>query len=163
MQTTPGVLRTAALAGWGLVAFVGAAAGASGCSSDVKAAGPTQRSVVLAAAAPRQAAEISAFAVAPAMLTLVIDAIDNPSAQGFSIATAVTWSGTDASAVELGVVTPVPDAPSGSFVLSIPEAARMLLMRRDGRLSLRLSLLPIAADRPLTAPFQVTIREPKWP
>jgi hypothetical protein len=41
--------------------------------------------------------------------------------------------------------------------------ARLRLARKDGRLSLRLSLLPIAADRPLAEPLKVTFGDPKWP
>jgi hypothetical protein len=149
-----------------LVVLAVAVLAAVACSSDVKAVGQPDsapRAVVLTAAAPRQDVPVSAFAVAPAMLTLVILAIDNPSSQGFSVAAAVTWRGTDERTVELGVVTPFPATQPGRFVLSIPEAARMLLMRRDGRLSLRLSVLPIAADRPLADPLQVTISDPAWP
>lgn len=138
------------------------------CASDVKALESQDRQdpqlhATLTASTPRQELPISAFA-APASLTLSLTAIDNPSSQAFSVGVGVTWRSADGSSVneDIGNITPYPASAPGSFLLSVPQAARELLARRQGRLSLRLSLLPIAADRPLVEPLKVTVGDLTW-
>lgn len=123
--------------------------------------------VTLTAGAPRQELAIAAPGAAPGTLALTIAAIDNPSSQAFSLSADVTWSkagGAAAAAVEepVGRVTPFPANRPGSFLLAVPDAARKLLSRCGGQLSLRLALQPIAADRALAEPLRVTIAEPAW-
>jgi len=126
---------------------------------------PTQKThVILTAGAPRQDLALSALATPPATLTLTIAAIDNPSSQAFSLGASVMWSATGAGAIEetIGSIAPYPATEPGSFALGVPEAARRTLARSDGQLSLRLSLQPIAADRPLADPLRVTLGDPAW-
>jgi hypothetical protein len=111
----------------------------------------------------------------PTTLTITVAAIDNPSSQAFSISagllastagTAGTAGTADARAgtagtIEIGSITPYPADLPGQFVLALPEPTRELLSR-DTRASLRLTLQPISADRPLAEPLRVTIGELTW-
>jgi hypothetical protein len=120
--------------------------------------------VTLTASAPRQDIALSALAAAPATLTLAITAIDNPSSQAFSLGASVVWSAAGAPAIEeaIGSVTPYPASQPGSFALGVAEAASKALARGDGQLALRVSLLPIDADRALAEPLRVTLGDPVW-
>lgn len=146
------------------------------CATDVKApdlrdprgprgaSDPKMHAIILTASAPRQEVAISPFAAAPTMLTIVIATIDNPSSQAFSVGAGVTWNTADAHSTDqdIGSITPFPASEPGSFLLSVPAATRELLSRNEGRSSLRLSLQPIAADRPLAEPLRVTIGDLVW-
>lgn len=135
--------------------------------------GQDMHSITLTAGAPRQALAIAPLPAAPTTLILPITAIDNPSAHAFSLRASVVWSNAGAGVpgapevagtIEeaVGSVTPFPSAEPGSFVLGIPEPARNLLSRREGLLTLRLTLQPIARDRALVQPLRVTLGEPAW-
>lgn len=125
---------------------------------------PGQKMHTLTATAPRQDLAISPPPAEPATLTLTITGIDDPSAQAFSVGASVVWSAPGAGAIEqtIGSITPYPPTRPGSFALGVPEAARRTLARGDGQLSLRLTLQPISADRPLAEPLRVTLADPAW-
>src|SRR5262249_45358564 len=90
--------------------------------------------VMLTAAAPRQDVTIAPPAGATT-LPLTMVTIDNPSSQAFSLAATLAWSSAGNAAQEtIGTVSPYPATQPGSFVLTIPEAARKLLSRTDGQL-----------------------------
>jgi hypothetical protein len=153
-----------------LVRVVCCAAGLAGlalaCSSDPKPIDqpdPTVHTAILSAGAPRQDLALAALATAPDDLVLTIAAIDSPAGVAFSVAARVVWRG-DAAPIEaaLGSVTPFPADRPGTFLLSVPDPARALLVRKDGRLSLRVELQPIAADRPLAESLRVTLGELRW-
>ena len=120
--------------------------------------------VTLAASAPRQDLAITAPGCTPSTLTLTIAALDNPSSQAFSLDASVVWSNTGAATLEetIGRVTPYPATQPGSFMLAVPEAARRLVSRSGGQLTLRLALQPITAERPLAEPLRVTLAHPAW-
>ena len=120
--------------------------------------------VTLTAGAPRQDLAITAPGTAPSALTLTIATIENPSSQAFSLSASVMWSNAGAAAIEetIGRATPYPATQPGSFMLAVPEAVRRTLSRSYGQLVLRLSLQPIAADRPLSDPLRVTLGDPAW-
>jgi hypothetical protein len=120
--------------------------------------------LTLTATAPRQDLAISPLPAEPATLTLTIAGIADPSAQAFSVGASVVWSAPGAGAIEetIGSITPYPPTRPGRFALGVPEAARRTLARGDGQLSLRLTLQPISADRPLAEPLRVTLADPAW-
>ena len=118
----------------------------------------------LTSAAPRQDVTIAPPAGATT-LALTMATIDNPASQAFSLTATLIWNGGgNSGAIEeaIGTVSPYPATQPGSFVLTVPEAARKWLSRTDGQLALRLALQPVAADRPLADPLRVTIGEPAW-
>lgn len=119
---------------------------------------------VLTASAPHQELPLTAFATAPAGVTLTIAAIDNPSSQAFSLAASVAWTSSDGQrTVEpLRRVTPFPANRPGSFAVTLDAPVRSLLGHGDGQLALILALQPIAADRPLHEPLGVSISAPVW-
>jgi hypothetical protein len=119
--------------------------------------------VTLTAAAPRQELRVAPPS-ATTTLALTIATIDNPSSQAFSLAASMVWSSATDGPVEvsIGSVTPFPATQPGSFVLALSEAARDQLTRHGNASSLRLSLQPIAADRPLVEPLRVTVGDPAW-
>lgn len=121
--------------------------------------------VTLTVSSPRRDVALSPLPAGLATLTLTITRIEDPSSQAFSVSASVVWNaaaGGEPIVQPLGSVTPYPATQPGRFVLGIPDAARHLLARRDGRLSLRLALQPIAADRPLVEPLRVTLAVPAW-
>ncbi len=121
--------------------------------------------VTLTATAPRQDLTLSPTPATPTTLTLTIAGIEDPSSQAFSVSASVVWNATSGGApIEqiLGSITPYPATQPGSFVLDVPDAARRMLARSDGRLSLRLALQPVAADRRLAEPLRVTLADPAW-
>jgi hypothetical protein len=149
----------------GLLTFLVAAA----CAAEPRATDPKDpgdpasppnqmHGITLTAAAPRQDLEVAPPAAATS-LTLTIAMIENPASQAFSLAASI--AGTGAEAV-IGSVTPFPATQPGSFVLGLPEAVRAQLARATGPQTLRLSLQPIAADRPLAEPLRVTVGDPVW-
>lgn len=115
--------------------------------------------ITLTASAPRQDIAISPPPGATT-LSLTMMAIDNPSSQAFSLAASLTVSGA-AAEESIGVVTPFPATQPGSFVLTLSDAARRWLAR-DGQLTLRLTLQPIASDRALPDALRVTVGDPAW-
>jgi hypothetical protein len=118
--------------------------------------------VTLTPTAPRQDVTIAPAAGATT-LSLTMATIDNPSSQAFSLTATLIWSGAGNTVEEtIGTVSPYPATQPGSFVLTVPEAARKWLARSDGQLALRLALQAVAADRPLADPLRVTIGEPAW-
>lgn len=153
-----------------VVGVLGCAAGLIGaalaCAAEPRAIDqpdPTMLTTQLTASAPRQDLAVAAFASAPANLALTVAAIDNPAAIAFSVAVAVAWRGDGAPIeVALGSVTPFPADRPGTFLISIAEPARALLVRKDGRLTARVELQPIAADRPLAEPLRVSLGELRW-
>lgn len=123
------------------------------------------QTVTLTASAPRQELAISApTPTSPTTLMITVAVIDNPASQAFSVSAGVTCSGADARSTEgeIGSITPFPVSQPGRFVLSVPEASREVLGQSERRLSLRLSLQPIAPDRPLVEPLKVTVGDPVW-
>jgi hypothetical protein len=119
----------------------------------------------LTASAPRQDLTLSPLPARPTTLTLTIAGIEDPSSQAFSISASLVWNATSGGGpIEqpLGNVTPYPATQPGSFVLGVPDAARRMLARSDGQLSLRLALQPVPADRPLAEPLRVTLADPAW-
>lgn len=145
----------------------------AGTSGQAGPSGTNMHTVTLTAGARRQDLVIPPLSAVPTTLILPITAIANPSAQAFSLSASVVWSNAGAAVPgapevagsleeSIGVVTPFPPAEPGSFALGVPGAARSLLSRREGQLTLRLSLQPIAADRVLAEPLQVTLGEPTW-
>lgn len=118
----------------------------------------------LTVGAPPRDVAVAAQSVAPTQVAIAITAIDNPSAQAFSVAAALSWVGARASEgpIALGIVTPYPANRAGTFQLAVPKPAGALLLHKDGKLSVRLTLQPIAADRPLVAPLTVTIGDLTW-
>lgn len=128
-------------------------------------ASQNMHAVTLTATAPRQDLTLSPPPARPTTLTLTIAGIEDPSSQAFSVSASVVWNAASGGApIEqtLGSVTPYPATQPGSFVLDVPGAARRMLARSDGRLSLRLALQPVAADRPLAEPLRVTLADPAW-
>jgi hypothetical protein len=119
---------------------------------------------ILTATAPQTDVPLKPFASAPSTLALSITRIDNPSLQGFSVHALVAWIGADGGTQQqdLGTVTPFPSDQPGTFMLSVPAAAKLLLVRKDGSLRLRLSLVPITPTRPLVEPLKVTFGDPVW-
>ena len=149
------------------------------CATDIKTTEPRDpreqpmQPITLTAGAPQHELAISAFSgSSPATLMVTIAAIDNPTSQAFSVGAGVTWGGVDARPDarpdtrsldrEIGSITPFPASQPGRFVLSVPEASRELIGRSEGRLILRLSLQPLAPDRPLAEPLKVTIGDLVW-
>ena len=121
--------------------------------------------VTLTASVPRQDVALSPLPAGLSTLTLTITGIEDPSAQAFSVSASMVWkaaSGDRPLVQLLGSVTPYPAAQPGRFALAVPDAGRQMLARRDGQLSLRLVLLPIAADRSLVEPLRVTLASPAW-
>lgn len=121
--------------------------------------------VTLTASAPRQDVALSPLPAGLSTLTLTITGIEDPLAQAFSVSASMVWkvaSGDAPTVQPLGSVTPYPAAHPGRFVLAVPDAGRQMLARRDGQMSLRLVLQPIAADRPLVEPLRVTLADPAW-
>ena len=157
----------------GLPVFFLCIAGIAACAGETRPTDPKDpgdppsqpnqmHGVTLTAAAPRQDVTIAPPAGATT-LSLTMATIDNPSSQAFSLAATLVWTSAGNAAEEtIGTVSPYPATQPGSFVLTIPEAARKFLSRTDGQLSLRLTLQPIAADRPLADPLRVTIGDPAW-
>lgn len=155
------------------LAVTGALAGALACSAEPRSADPKDpgdptsqpnqmHGVTLTPTAPRQDVAI-APAAAATTLVLTMATIDNPSSQAFSLSATLIWTGNGTTAEEtIGTVSPFPATQPGSFVLTVPDAARKWLARGDGQLALRLALQPVAADRPLADPLRVTIGEPAW-
>ena len=128
-------------------------------------ASQNRHAVTLTASAPRQDVALSPLPAGLSALTLTITGIEDPFAQAFSVSASVVWQAAsgDAPTVQpLGSVTPYPAAQPGRFVLAVPDAGRQMLARRDGQMSLRLVLQPIAADRPLVEPLRVTLANPAW-
>jgi hypothetical protein len=120
------------------------------------------RGTTLTTAAPRQDVTVAPPS-GSTTLSLTMVTIDNPSSQAFSLAASLAFASAGHAVEEsIGTVSPYPATQPGSFVLTIPEAARKWLSRTDGQLSLRLSLQPIASDRPLPDPLRVTIGDPAW-
>jgi len=115
--------------------------------------------VTLTSAASRQDVPVSPPA-GTTTLVLTLATIHNPSSQAFSLAASLAITG-GASEEAIGSITPFPATQPGSFVLTLPEPARKALAR-GGQLLLRLTLQPIAADRPLTEPLRVTVAAPAW-
>jgi hypothetical protein len=141
---------------------------------------PSPQPIVLTATTPRHDVALAASLApatpaappaAPTTLTITIAAIDNPSSQPFSLGASVLAGTADpragagdsrtAGAVEIGSITPYPADLPGQFVLALPEPTRELVAR-DPRASLRLTLQPISADRPLAEPLRVTIGALTW-
>jgi hypothetical protein len=121
--------------------------------------------VTLTASSPRQDVVLLPLPAGPTTLTLTITGVEDPPAQAFSVGASVVWTaaaGRAPSVQPLGSVTPYPPTQPGRFVLGVPDAARQLLARRDGVLSVRLALQPVAADRPLVEPLRVTLADPTW-
>jgi hypothetical protein len=152
------------------VGVVGCVAGLIGaalaCAAEPRAIDqpdPAVHTTLLTASAPRVDLAITAFASPPDNLALTIAAIDNPSAIAFSVAVRVAWRG-DGAPIDaaLGSVTPFPATRPGTFLISIGEPARTLLVRKDGRLTARVELQPVAADRPLAEPLRVSLGELRW-
>lgn len=147
-----------------LIAALVACAAESG-SADPKDPGapsgqPTHmHGVALTPTAPRQDLTVSPPAGA-ATLVLTLVTIENPSSQAFSLAASLAAQ-SGAHEEQIGSVTPFPATRPGSFVLTLPEAARTSVTR-DGPLVLRLTLQPIASDRPLAEPLRVTVGAPAW-
>jgi hypothetical protein len=150
----------------GLLTFLVAAA----CAAEPRATDPKDpgdpasppnqmHGITLTAAAPRQDLEVAPPATAMS-LTLTIAMIENPASQAFSLAASIAGAGQVEAAI--GSVTPFPATQPGSFVLGLPEAVRARLARATGPQTLRLSLQPIAADRPLAEPLRVTVGDPVW-
>lgn len=157
-----------------LIVLVGiATVGLGACAAEPRSADPRDpgdppsqpnqmHGVTLTPTAPRQDVTIAPAAGATT-LSLTMATIDNPASQAFSLTATLTWSGGGNTVEEtIGTVSPYPATQPGSFVLTVPEAARKWLARSDGQLALRLALQPIAADRPLADPLRVTIGEPAW-
>jgi hypothetical protein len=125
-------------------------------------------------AAPARDLPLPAFPSVPSVLTLPVAAIDNPTEQAFSLRVSLqAWSaasgdrltptGSDPPAsVELGSVTPYPASNPGTFVFRLPETARALITRVQGRASLTVALEPIDAARPLREPLRVTLGALAW-
>ena len=160
-------------AGLLLVLLASASASACACAADTRSPDPRDpgdppsqkmHGIILTASTPQQDLAILALPAAPGTLTLTIATIDNPSSQAFSVGASVSWSNAGTGAIEetIGSVTPFPATQPGSFALGVSEAARRLLSRSNGQLSLRLSLQPIASDRPLAEPLRVILDDPAW-
>ena len=156
-----------------VVVTVGLAAGALACAAEPRSTDPKDpgdptsqpnqmHGVTLTPTAPRQDVTIAPPAGATT-LSLTMATIDNPASQAFSLTATLAWSGGGSTVEEtIGTVSPYPATQPGSFVLTVPEAARKWLGRTDGQLALRLALQPVAADRPLADPLRVTIGDPAW-
>jgi hypothetical protein len=147
------------------------------CAADARPHGPgalgdppgqpsqNMHTVTLTARSPRQEVALSPLPAGPTTLTLTITGVEDPSSQAYSVSASVVWNAASGGGpiVQLvGSVTPYPATQPGRFVLGVPDAARHMLARRDGRLSLRLALQPTAADRPLAEPLRVTLADPAW-
>jgi hypothetical protein len=129
-------------------------------------ASQNMHTVTLTASSPGQDVALSPQPAAPSTLVLTITGVEDPSSQAYVIGASVVWnaaSGGGPIVQPLGNVTPYPPSRPGRFVIGVPEAARQLLARRGGALSLRLALQPVAADRPLAEPLRVTLADPAWP
>lgn len=118
---------------------------------------------VLTATLPERVVPVGPLATAPSLLRLTLSRIDNPAQQGLALSAMLTSNaGPDGGEVfALGMIAPFPADQPGSFVLPVSEAARGLLLRREGA-QLRMTLLPVVAGRPLRDPLQVTVLEPTW-
>jgi hypothetical protein len=125
----------------------------------VEFAMPTK--ALLSASAPQREFDAPRLPFAPGTVALVVDRIENPRSQGFSIACAVRAD--DAGGlIEIGAATPYPPDQGGTFVLAVNDVAAALLARKDGAVRVRLSLAPLGADRPLTEPLQVAVSTLTW-
>lgn len=128
-------------------------------------ASQTMHTVTLTARSPGHDVALSPPPAAPSTLSLTITGVEDPSSQAYAIHASVVWSagsGGGPIVQPLGNVSPYPPTRPGRFVLGVSEAARQLLARRDGALSVRLALQPVAADRPLVEPLRVTLAAPAW-
>ena len=114
----------------------------------------------LTAATPAQEFEVPRLPSPPRVLTLTISRIQNPLGQGFSLA--CTAKGSEGALIALGTVTPYPPEQGGTFTLSVPPPAAQTLASKTGQVKVRLALAPVAPDRPLAAPLEVTVSELTW-
>jgi hypothetical protein len=112
----------------------------------------------LTASAPEREFDVPRLAAPPRVLSLTVAKIRNAPGQAFSLA--CTAAGPPDAAI--GTVTPYPPERGGTFTLSVPPAAARLLSPEAGRGKVRLTLTPIAADRPLAPSLEVTVSELAW-
>jgi hypothetical protein len=90
----------------------------------------------------------------PGTVALLVERIEDPAAQGFSITLAVQ---AEAGWIDAGSVTPYPPGQGGTFLIELPDAAGAALTRNA---RLRLSLVPVNA--PLAEPLKVVIPKLTW-
>ena len=114
----------------------------------------------LTATAPQGVLSLPAFATSPTLLYVTIE-IDNPQLQPLSVV-ATLQPGLDGGGVAIGKLTPFPANAGGTYVLGIPEPARVLLASPAGGAALRLSLEPILPEHPLVEPLVVRVVELAW-
>jgi len=121
-------------------------------------------SATLTASAPEQDFDVISFVRSPGTLAISASQIVNPLMQAFTVVASVLSSGLDGGLIaeEIGRVTPYPADRPGTFMLSVPPAARQILVGKQARLRVRLSLAPVSPERPLTEPIGVTFSRLVW-
>jgi hypothetical protein len=117
--------------------------------------------LVLSVQAPSGDARPAAVTGAPQVLQIEISQIDNPSRQAFAIAvSSIAPSGAGAesrSLAPVGSVAPYPADQPSLLTLLVPPAVQSAIAGSPAPPRFRLMLQPVATDRALVAPLQVTV------
>jgi hypothetical protein len=122
--------------------------------TDVAAAPP----LVLSVQAPSGEATPASASGAPQTLQLQVSQIDNPSLQAFSVAVFfVAPLAAPAAPVAVGSVAPYPPDQGSRLTLLVPPAVQAAIAASPTPARFRVLLQPVANDRPLVAPLQITV------
>jgi hypothetical protein len=107
---------------------------------------------------------LGAVPEAPSALEVVLLRITNPSGEAFSVRLSLISPGPEGAtrAVDLGGFTPYPSGQTGSYLVTISEPAREILKSATSDTRLRVSLEPVAPERPLPRPLEVAVSQPVW-
>ena len=146
----------------GLLAALGLAcsAGPKAKVSEAMDVAPAQL-LVLSIQAPSGDARPAANTGAPQVLQIEVTQIDNPSHQAFTVAVfSIASSGAGAdnrSLAPVGAVAPYPPDQPSRLTLLVPPAVQAAIAASPSPPRFRLLLQPVATDRSLVAPLQVTV------
>jgi hypothetical protein len=113
--------------------------------------------LVLSVAAPSGEATPSVAGGAPQVLQIEISRIDNPSHQAFTIAISLVSPPSPAAPASVGSVAPYPPDQPSRLMLLLPPAVQAAIAAGAPPPRFRLVLQPVATDRALIAPLQVTV------
>jgi hypothetical protein len=112
--------------------------------------------LVLSAQTPSGEAIPTAASGAPQTLQVQVSQIDNPSGQAFAIAVSLAGP----SPLAVGSVAPFPSNQPSRLTLLVPPAVQSAIAAGPAPPRFRLSLQPVASDRPLVAPLQMIVSLP---
>jgi hypothetical protein len=107
---------------------------------------------------------LGAVPEAPAAAEVALLRITNPSGEAFAIQVSLVPADGEGTGriVELGSFTPYPADRTGSYLVTVPNPAKEVLKSGDPGTRVRVSLEPVAPDRPLPTPLEVVLTEPVW-